>query len=122
MSFSYRLRDGAKASQFVAAVTDLAGEAAFSGISFQARAERPMRVSVQLRFPPDDRRWVKSVYLDQASGRVFVPAADMVQADGPAGGMPPPHTARSLLFVVDLVNARPGDAGSFSVSDLRAVR
>ena len=39
-----------------------------------------------------------------------------------AGTMPDLSNAQSLLFVADLVNARPGDSGAFTITGLHAVR
>ena len=79
----------------------------------------PMRVSLQLRFPPDDRRWVKSVYLDPDERAFSIPVGELTSAEKSDQGMPQPESARSLLFVVDLVNAKPGYAGELTISDLR---
>jgi hypothetical protein len=108
-------------SQFVAAAADLTVHQPFAAIAFEARAVRPMRVSVQLRFP-DDRRWVKSVYLDAKERQVIVPVGEMVPASRLEGPTPDPAGATAVLFVVDLVNTRPGDSGSLSISNLRRIQ
>jgi hypothetical protein len=36
--------------------------------------------------------------------------------------MPTSETASSLLFVIDLVNSKPGEKGEFSIRDIRFVR
>ena len=119
----YTLAGGARGNQFVALVSDLQRPlAAFTDLVFNAAASRPMRLSVQLRYPPDDRRWRKSIYLDTNPRDVTVRVAQMVAADGPPGPPPAAETARSLLFVVDLVNARPGDRGEFVIRGVRAAR
>jgi len=122
VTLHYALGGGARANQFVAAVTDLRELSAFGAVVFRGRAEKPMRVSVQLRFPPDERRWGRSVYLDQEEREVFIPVGKMVPAERSDGAIPDPGTARSLLFVVDLVNAKPATGGSFTISDLRVSR
>jgi hypothetical protein len=81
-----------------------------------------MRLSAQLRFPPDDRRWVKSVYIDSEKREVVAPVERMVAADRSRAPIPDPATARSLLFVVDLVNAKPGSTGEFTITDVRLRR
>ena len=80
-----------------------------------------MRVSVQLRFAPDDARWLASVYLDGEEREVVIAVEKMKPAGRGATLMPPAASARSILFVVDLVNARPGDTGTFTISGLRGV-
>jgi hypothetical protein len=120
LTLEYRLAPGERRSQFVAAAADIEGQAPFDALSFRARGSRPMRVSVQLRFRPDDRRWVRSVYLDPVERDVRVPLGDMVAAEQRGAPMPLLTSVRSLLFVVDLVNAMPGNSGSFTISALRA--
>ena len=123
VAFAYRLREGGRVSQFVAAVVDLpANLPPFEAVSFNGRADQPSRVSVQLRFAADgEARWVKSAYVDSSSRRVTVSVADFRRADGPPN-RPDAVRATSLLFVVDLTNARPGDRGVVSISDLALSR
>ena len=122
ISLEYRLGGEGRRSQFVGAAADLAGSQAFEALAFRGRAGGPMRVSVQLRFRPDDRRWVKSVYLGPEDRDVTIRLAEMKAAEQPGAPMPTVGSARSILFVVDLVNAVPGASGGFTISDLRAVR
>ena len=121
ITLEYRLRSGTAASQFAAAAADLRDAPPLKGLSFRGRAVKPMRVSVQLRFAPDDSRWITSVYLDNEEREIVIPLEKMTLAGGGAPGMPPTASARSILFVVDLVNARPGETGSFTVSGLRGI-
>lgn len=119
IALAYRLGPPPASNQFVALVTELRQLPAFDAVVFDASASKPMRVSVQLRFPNGDARWVKSVYLDQTRREVAVRTAEMAGADRPGVAMPSPASARSLLFVVDLTNAVPGDAGSFTITKVR---
>ena len=123
IAFSYRLRDGAPANQFAALVVDLpANVPQFGAVSFTARAAAPTRVSVQLRFAADgNARWRKSIYLDQMPRPVTVAVDSLHRVDGPME-RPAVGRATSLLFVVDLVNARPGDAGKFDLRDVALTR
>jgi hypothetical protein len=122
ITLDYRLAAGERTSQFTAAAADVRGLPESSHLVFRGRATRPMRVAVQLRFAPDDARWIRSEYLDTEEREVRVALRDLVSADRSGGQMPSLSTVRSILFVVDLVNARPGDSASFTVSDLRAAR
>jgi hypothetical protein len=118
LTLQYQLAPGERRSQFVAAVADLV-EVPLARISFSARAQSPMRVSVQLRFAPEDLRWGRSIYLDSTEREFSFDVSSWRSAD--RSGRPVPSGApRSLLFVVDLVNARPGDQGLFTVRDIRA--
>lgn len=119
VAIGYSLAGGDRASQFVAAAVDLDPEARLDTLTFRGRAARPMRVSVQLRVRPDDARWRRSIYLDTEDRQITVAVGEMRSAER-VGAVPPVSVhARSLLFVVDLTNARPGDAGSFTVTDVR---
>ena len=117
--FDFVLRAGDRASQYAAlAISVPPGVAPFDRIAFDGRASAPMRVSVQLRFDSmGGARWTRSVYLSQTQERVVVDLANLVAADGESA-LPPPTEARSLLFVVDLTNARPGQSGRFEISNL----
>jgi hypothetical protein len=118
VTLEYALGAGSRANQFVAVVTDLAEASEFDVLTFRGRAGKPMRVSVQLRFPPDDRRWVRSVYLDPDERRIDIPVGEMASSEPSGGPMPAARTVRSLLFVVDLVNATPGAEGAFTITDV----
>jgi len=115
----FALRPGDRASQYAAvAISIPPGVAPFDRVVFTGRASAPMRVSVQLRFAAaGDARWARSVYLSEVPGRVELDLATLVRADGSAT-RPPLTSASSLLFVVDLTNARPGWTGRFEISDL----
>ena len=117
----YELAAGDRESQYVAAASDLAGEP-FSGIYFEATADQPMRVSVQLRYPPDDHRWTRSVYVDATTRTISVPVEGLSPTEASGGSSAPPGVPRSILFVVDLVNASPGQRGELTVTGLRANR
>jgi hypothetical protein len=120
----YTLATGTRRSQFVAVAIDLpAGLPTFKAIAFSIRASHPARVSIQLRYPDGGgERWAKSVYVD-AEGRASRIEVDrMIPADLQQGHAPDPSTARSLLFVVDLTNARPGDSNAVKISDVRFVK
>jgi hypothetical protein len=119
----YQLRDGARASQYVALAVPLGPNLpAFDRVVFSARSGAPMRISVQLRFEAAaGARWGRSVYLSQDDRRVVVPLDRLRAADGVV--QPPPYeSASSLLFVVDLANALPGSRGWFEIADLALAR
>lgn len=114
----YRLRDGQRGSQFVALSAALPRPLpSFDRMLFTVDASGPMRISVQLR-SAENQRLTHSVYVEPDPRRAVVP----VSALGPAGGNQEerfdPVTAAALLFVVDLTNAAPGDAGWFRVRDV----
>jgi hypothetical protein len=123
-AFGYELRSGARVSQFAALVTDLPRDLPpFAGISFRGRSAAPQRVSVQLRFAQDgDVRWLRSAYIAPEAATITIPVEKLRPADG-AAPRPDVRRATSLLFVVDLTNARPGDRGTIWVGeDVRLIR
>jgi hypothetical protein len=120
LAVDFQLASGPRASQFVALAGDLTGAAA-QQVAFDGQSSGPIRLSVQLRFPGSEQRWIKSVYLDADPRTIVVPVGEMLPAERQAGAMPDPSTARSLLFVVDLTNAAPGSAGSFKVANVRLI-
>jgi hypothetical protein len=100
----------------------LRGALDFSAVAFTARASRPARVSVQLRFARDGGfRWRRSFYADGSGREVRIPVDRMRPADGPSA-RPPASRATSLLFVVDLTNAAPGTEGTLSLENVRLVQ
>jgi hypothetical protein len=119
VTFEYRLREGPRVSQFAALVTDLPADLpAFDAVRFAARAAAPRRVSVQLRFGRGgEARWARSVYVDATSRPLSAAIRDFRRADGPSD-MPDLRRATSLLFVVDLTNANPGDQGVITLRDI----
>jgi len=122
VTLEYKLHEGPRASQFVAAAVDLNPADSFETIAFRGRADRPMRLSFQVRVLPDDSRWVRSVYLEPTEREVFIKVKDLQPAVSGSAGSASFRQARSVLFVVDLANARPGDAGTFTIHSLRGIR
>ena len=119
-ALTYELGAGQRASQFVALAADMPGRLPrFDVLRFDARASRPMRVSVQLRYAGHGgHRWGRSVYVSPGLQTVRIPVDEMLLLEGQTGPVPDPSSARSLLFVVDLTNAAPGDAGRVEISGL----
>lgn len=118
--FEYRLRPGPRVSQFVALAADLPRDLPpFNAIQFTARSANPVRLSVQLRFALDrNARWQKSVFVSSTPAPTRVAIADLRHADGPER-RPDPRRTTSVLLVIDLTNARPGDAGTVHLANLR---
>ena len=108
-----RLRFGlstSTANQFVAlSVATPQGVASNDRLSFSTRAEKPMRISVQLQ--TEKARWQRSVYVDTDTQAhtiffdEFTPIGDSETYRVPLGDV------RNVLFVVDTTNTRPGASG-----------
>jgi hypothetical protein len=68
-----------------------------------------MRISVQLRTERD--RWQRSVYVEAFNREQTVLFDDLRPAGPTASDKPPLADVRSLLFVVDTTNTKPGASG-----------
>ena len=120
-SLQYRLKEGSRTSQYVAAAAALDPPTPeFDRILFTAESQAPARVSVQLRFQ-NGQRWVRSFYVETDPRRVIVPLEELVAADAPSA-KPDFRQATSLLFVVDLTNTLPGSEGWVTISDVSFAR
>ena len=110
-------------SPYVAAVIASGSDLArFTGIVFTARAMQPMRLTVQLRASgAADRRWGRSVYLDNMARTVTVRFDEMLPL-GAATGRPLLEDVRDLLFVVDTVHAKQGSSGQVWFDEIGYVR
>ena len=91
----------------------------YAGVSFIARTERPLRLSVQVRRPGPGGgvRWTRSVYLD-ATSRVVVLRFDQFSPVDRSSGPVPVGGLDSLLLVVDDVNTPLGNGGRVWIRDL----
>jgi hypothetical protein len=122
----YTLRPGERASQYAALVTnDVSAIAQATRVSFAAWADRPMRVSVQVRVPlanGEGDRWQRSVYVDQQMRTITIPFDDMTRISPATAEHPPLAGVRSLLFVIDTVNTLPGTSGRLSIGEVRLER
>jgi hypothetical protein len=106
----FGLSDGPAANQYAALqVVMPTGIAGFNRLSFDARAERPMRVSVQLQ--TEKGRWQRSIYIDTFSQPRTIFLDEFVPIGDTATYRAPLADVRNILFVVDAVNTRPGASG-----------
>lgn len=121
---AYELGPLGESSPYVAAVTHEVGALAGADrLMFQASATRPMRLSIQLRAGDGtDRRWRRSVFLDQTVREVTVAFSELRGIADARGQELVTGQVSSLLFVIDTVNAAPGDAGAVTLVDVRAGR
>ena len=118
LKLTYGLGPGAPAGQYVALVTDVPSEDAFDRLSFTGRASAPMRVSVQLRLLGNsDRRWRRSVYLDQTPRTVVIEVSEFEPTEA-SSLRPNIARVRSVLFVVDTLNTATGTRGDLSLRDI----
>jgi len=116
LRWRFGLSSGASAGQFVALIADLThGAASSDRVTFTIRSERPMRVSVQLRTERD--RWQRSVYVEAFNREQTVLFDDLRPAGPTASDKPPLADVRSLLFVVDTTNTKPGASGRIWITE-----
>jgi hypothetical protein len=119
--FRFGLATGAAAGQYAALVVDLVNGLGLNDrVTFTARAERPMRLSVQVR--SDRGRWQRSVYVDTVDQARTVYVDDLMPAGGVGTDKPPRAEIRNILFVVDAVNTKPGTSGRVWIVEPRLER
>ena len=123
---SLRFALGGKLSDapFVAFATEASEIATYTGVTFMGRANRPMRLSVQLRASTGQGsgRWRKSVYLDDIPRSVTLPFAEFHPVRNGLAPAPPLESIASLLFVLDSMNTALGTAGEFWIDEVGFVR
>lgn len=122
----YALAGPASEHPFAALVAP-AGPAlpAYDRLTFTAQADRPMRVSVQLRAPGEDdvgQRWHRSVYVDPTPREITVFFDELLPRGATSAHRPPLPDVQSILFVVDTVNTPSGTAGRLFLDDVRYER
>jgi hypothetical protein len=96
----------------------------YDRLMFTARADQPMRVSVQVRAPTggDGERWHRSVYLDEMARPITI-FFDEMTPRGPTSTRSPNLAAvDTVMFVVDTVNTKPGASGQFWIDDVKYAR
>ena len=117
MRFDYRLGGGTPSGQF-AALTGLVGaDAGIDRVTFTARADRPTRVSLQVKLPRGNAvRWRRSVYLDQTERTITVRLPEFEPADVVTTSRPNVTPLQSVLFVLDTLNSATGSSGTLWIS------
>jgi hypothetical protein len=116
----YRLGDGAPRGQYAALAIPAGDPSGIDRVELTAQASQPMRVSVQVRLPggDGDRRWRRSIYLDQTPRSLVMPLQDFEPVDMRTTRRPIVTPIQSLLVVVDTVNTAPGTSGTLWLSNV----
>jgi len=109
VEFQYTLGMGDRASQYAALAAELPREP-FRQVAMKLAANRPMRVSLQLR-DTEGRRWGRSAYIPPDGRELLVPLGEFRPIANSAFA-PDPRTLKSVLVVVDLTNSSPGSSGT----------
>ncbi len=125
LSLRYGLGGTMAANPFVALVMP-AGSAIseHDRLMFTAWANRPMRLSVQLRQPDGEagERWHRSVFLDSSPRTISVYFDDLRASGVTSSPLPVPEDVEAILFVVNTVNTPVGASGTLWIDDVRYAR
>lgn len=87
------------------------GIAAHDRLALTLRGERPMRISIQLRIGDAGDRWSRSIYVAPAHEERTIFFDDFTPHGATSTPRPPLGEIRSILFVIDATNFKPGDSG-----------
>ena len=122
----YGLAGGTAVGQFVAVAVDTpTGADDASGLAFRVRSVSDMRMAVQVRAEVPEstpERWERSVFVTSNDSDHLVRFADMTPVGATHSPRAPLPAVRSVLFVVDTTNTKPGASGQIWLSDVRLVR
>jgi len=119
LKVGYALAPGPPSGQYTSAASRELLQDSVDRTEFTARADKPMRISVQVRLRNGrSARWIRSVYIDPSPRRITVPLSELEPADLQTSQRPVAAPLQSMLFVVDTINSRPGTTGTFWISGL----
>jgi hypothetical protein len=119
LRFRYALGSGPPAGQYSSLVRNVPnGIGNFDRVSFDVRSDRPMRMSVQIRDKTADR-WQRSIYVDGPRQGHSVLLDDFRAVGITHAVTPRNEDLRTVLFVVDTTNTKPGTSGTVWISDAR---
>jgi hypothetical protein len=126
LALRFGLATGDGNQQFAAlGVVTPDGVAAYDRLTFEARSEAPMRVSVQLRAPGNadyQERWERSIYLEPSDRPIAVFFDDMAPVGTTQTYRPPLANVRSVVFVVERTNTKAGTSGRIWFRNVRLER
>jgi hypothetical protein len=87
----------------------------FDYVLLSIRANRPMRLWMQLRAPTTGERWGTTFYADETLRDVALAVSALRPLETSANAAPPLDRIDSLLLVADTLNGRPGERGTLHV-------
>jgi hypothetical protein len=118
-TLQYALGLGDRAAQYAAISLPVpANLSGLDALRFTVQAATPSRVSVQLRFNSHGgARWARSLYVTPQVSEATVILQQFKPVEG-ISPLPPLSSASSLLFVIDLTNAKPGQKGTLQISNV----
>jgi hypothetical protein len=96
----------------------------YDRLMFNARADRPLRMSAQFRIPDGSigERWQRSVYLDTNPRDVTIYFDQMTAVGRTERPRLELSNVRDVLFVIDTVNTKPGTSGQIWLDNVRFAR
>jgi hypothetical protein len=118
LAMRFRLGGGRATNQFAALVGAIGGGLApYASVTFSGRADRPMRVALQLRPAGRDNppRWQRSVYVDESPRTITVAFSEMQPVARTFAAPVPLGAIAALMFVVDTNNTAPGASGVVTI-------
>ena len=120
LEWEYQLAGGAVNGQYAAVRFPLNGVRGRDRLQMRARADRPMRLWIQVRASTMGRgeRWGRSIYLDETFRTVEVPFDEFQPLGATSSSTPPLDAVDALLLVVDTLNSRPGDGSRVHIAEL----
>jgi hypothetical protein len=114
LRFRFGLGNGTT-GQFAAVVVDMRESlASYDRVTFTARAETPMRISVQFRVgttPGAEERWRRSIYVDTVDREYTVYFDDLMPIGVTRTFRTPLAEVHGILFAIDNTNTKPGTSG-----------
>ena len=122
LGFRYAIGGSASASPYAALVFQpVRSLAEHDRLVFTARADRPTRVSVQLREPRNGERWHRSVFIDAEPREIAVAFNDLRLIEGTRPS-PALEEVDSIMFVLDTINTALGGSGRIWLDDVKLGR
>ena len=96
------------------------GLADFDRVTFAGRADKPMRIWVQLWMPvpTGNRYWRRSVYLDRTIRAITIPFDELTPVGEADPGGPLLADIESIMFVVDQVHTPVGTGGQIWIDNV----
>jgi hypothetical protein len=117
----YALSAATSPGPYAAAGVELPDRAApYDRVSFAARADKPMRISLRFRsLGPPAEHWQRSVYIDETPRDHTIRFDDVSPFDAVHALHPDPRDIHDILFVVETTHSRPGSTGEVWLRNVR---
>jgi hypothetical protein len=124
LRFRYGLAGGPLVGQVAALAADTPhGIAPQTRLAFTIRAEQPLRLAVQLRGGAGGaERWTRSVFVDRFDQERTVYFDELTPVGATETWKPPLESIRSVLFVIDTTNTKPGASGRIWIKHVELQR